>query len=60
MLVRADKYSSLGNLEEAVANGKAVLANEDADQETVDAAATAILNELSKAVKMQIFPPWKA
>ena len=51
VLVRADKYSSLGNLEEAVANGKAVLANEDADQETVDAAATAILNELSKAVK---------
>ena len=38
-------------LEEAVANGKAVLANEDADQETVSAAATAILNELSKAVK---------
>ena len=30
---------------------KAVLANEDADQETVSAAATAILNELSKAVK---------
>ena len=51
VLVRADKYSSLGNLEEAVANGKAVLANEDADQETVSAAATAILNELSKAVK---------
>ena len=44
VLVRADKYSSLGNLEEAVAN-------EDADQETVSAAATAILNELSKAVK---------
>lgn len=51
VLVRADKYSSLGNLEEAVANGKAVLANEDADQETVSAAANAILNELSKAVK---------
>ena len=29
VLVRADKYSSLGNLEEAVANGKAVLANEE-------------------------------
>ena len=51
VLVRADKYDSLANLKEVLAAGKEVLADENADQPTVDAAANTILTELAKVVK---------
>lgn len=51
VLVRADKYDSLANLKEVLAAGKEVLADENADQPTVDAVANTILTELAKVVK---------
>ena len=43
-----DKYESVDALKAAVEAGKAVLANKDASQEEIDAAANAVLAELSK------------